>query len=366
MDDQHDEHAERAEHAEHNERDEPAEHTERDNSAQAPGTAPDGPTGKASQGRSDPASAPGPAPERPVSPAVAPDSEPKSGPESGPESGPAPGQTSRPALEPASAHAAHREAEERTADRHGGPGHYVLLVLLIALPMVKLAWTVGGGTETRDVITAMGPANWPDVLVGMVLGDALLAALVAVVGSRVSFAYFAARGAVPHGDDRVALARLLGLACAVPISLAVLMAVFFGPWWALATGVTACALRVGVIAEYRTGRRGRDKRGRAVRHQQTSSGRRRITAVGQWSALVLTVVALPVAALANAFDGRSWASVVVCNVEAGDTTEQARMIEIDRRGDGVVGWDLDADEIANGTACVADSSDVIRGPAWRS
>ncbi|KDN80714.1 hypothetical protein [Kitasatospora cheerisanensis] len=86
------------------------------------------------------------------------------------------------------------EQEQRTElDRRGGPGHTVLLALVVAVPLVKIAWTVGGGSHTREVVSAMGARNLGEVLVGMVTTRPLLGSLVAVVTSRVVFALFAAR-----------------------------------------------------------------------------------------------------------------------------------------------------------------------------
>ncbi|MFI1582548.1 hypothetical protein [Embleya sp. NPDC020630] len=256
---------------------------------------------------------------------------------------------------------ASRSREARQSDKRGGPGHNVLLLLILMLPALKLAWTVGEGSATRDVVTAMGPANWPDVILGMMLGDAPFATLLAIVVSRISFAYFAAHGAVPRGDDRISRARVVGLSLATPLAFGVLIGVFFGPWWGLTTAVAAVLLRYGVIVEYRAGRRGRHPERRA----QSPAPWRRAASFGQAAALVLTVVVLPVVALADALDGRSWAPVVHCSVDYGRGPAPARLIELDRVGNGVVGWDVDAREIANGLDCAADDNDVIREPWWR-
>lgn len=93
------------------------------------------------------------------------------------------------------------EEAARSADRKGGPGHTVLLAVALAVPVTKVAYTVGGGAAARDVFIGMEPANWPDVLIGMVLTDPLLASVLAVVVSRVVFALFAAR-ARPQGKRR--------------------------------------------------------------------------------------------------------------------------------------------------------------------
>ncbi|MGC5532745.1 hypothetical protein [Streptomyces sp. SR-10] len=47
----------------------------------------------------------------------------------------------------------------RSADRKGGPGHTVLLAVALAMPVTKVAYTVGGGAAARDVFIDMEPAN---------------------------------------------------------------------------------------------------------------------------------------------------------------------------------------------------------------
>ncbi|MFC5915311.1 hypothetical protein [Streptomyces pulveraceus] len=91
--------------------------------------------------------------------------------------------------------------KERPEDLKGGPGHIVLLAVVFAVPVLKLAWTLGGGGEASEALVAMEPSNWPDVLIGMLLNNALLASVLAVVVSRTSYAYFAAKGgARAHAD----------------------------------------------------------------------------------------------------------------------------------------------------------------------
>ncbi|MBT2880609.1 hypothetical protein HET66_22385, partial [Streptomyces sp. McG6] len=154
-----------------------------------------------------------------------------------------------------------REAERPSrheiteADRKGGPGHTVLLALALAIPAVKVAYTLGGGGAATDALMGMGPGNWWDVLLGMVLTTPLLACVLGVVASRVVFALFAARGAVPRGDDPAARLRRAGLTVLNPVATGVVVACFIGPWWGLGTAVAAYLLRRGVVIEYRTGRR---------------------------------------------------------------------------------------------------------------
>lgn len=266
------------------------------------------------------------------------------------------------------------EEPPRSADRRGGPGHTVLLALVLAVPVAKVAYTVGGGGAARDVFVAMEPSNWPDVLIGMVLTDPLLASVLAVVVSRVVFALFAARGAVPVGGGFPAALRRAALTAANPIAVGVVDACFFGPWWGLGTGLAAYALRKGVVVEYRTGRRrphglraGRPTAAGAHREGggRPSSGLRRAAALEQWVALGLTTVALPVLCFVSALDGRAWTSIVRCQVTDGTRTESNRLIELGRKGSGVVGWNLDTEEISSGLGCTGEESLYVREPWWR-
>ncbi|MGI5205744.1 hypothetical protein ACQEU6_29710 [Spirillospora sp. CA-108201] len=69
-------------------------------------------------------------------------------------------------------------------------------------------------------------------------------------------------------------------------------------------------------------------------------------------------------AFTAALNGKSWSSVVQCDVNTGTGPQRDRMIELQRQPSGVVGWDIDRDEVANGTYCAVDPDDVIRAP-WR-
>ncbi|MFD3961211.1 MULTISPECIES: hypothetical protein [Streptomyces] len=266
------------------------------------------------------------------------------------------------------------EEPPRSADRKGGPGHTVLLALVLAVPVTKVAYTVGGGGAARDVFVGMEPANWPDVLIGMVLTDPLLASVLAVVVSRVVFALFAARGAVPVGGGFRAALQRAALTVVNPIAVGVVDACFFGPWWGLGTGLAAYALRKGVVVEYRTGRRrphghraGRPATAGAYREggDRPSSGLRRAAALEQWVALGLTTVALPVLSFVSALDGQAWTSIVRCQVTDGTRAESNRLIELGRKGNGVVGWNLDTEEISNGLGCTGEESLYVREPWWR-
>ncbi|MFE1269876.1 hypothetical protein [Streptomyces sp. NPDC058757] len=262
--------------------------------------------------------------------------------------------------------------EERRADRKGGPGHTVLLALALAVPVAKVAYTVGGGDAVRDVFVGMEPANWPDVLLGMVITDPLLGSVLAVVVSRVAFALFAARGAVPAGRGTLAHLRRVGVTVLNPLAVGVIDACLFGPWWGLGTALAAYALRKGVVVEYRTGRR-RPHRAHGTAHDDPHDPEyrpppwlRRAAGAEQWVALLLTVVVLPSLFLVSALDGQAWTSIVACRVTDGTRTADARLIELSRKGNGVVGWNLEAEEISNGLGCTATESRFVREPWWRS
>ncbi|MEU2238203.1 hypothetical protein ABZ572_02210 [Streptomyces sp. NPDC018338] len=262
-----------------------------------------------------------------------------------------------------------RHAEQvEQADRKGGPGHTVLVALALAVPVTKVAYTVGGGDAVRDVLVGMEPGNWPDVLLGMVITDPLLGSVLAVVVSRVVFALFAARGAVPPGGGIAGTARRAALTVVNPLAVAIIDACFFGPWWGLATGLAAYALRQGVVVEYRTGRRRPHRHGTA--HQDTGyrppSWLRRAAGVEQWVALSLTVAVLPCLAFVSALDGQAWTSIVECRVTDGTETRTDRLIELGREGDGVVGWSLDSEQISNGLGCTSEESRYVREPWWRT
>ncbi|NGO73949.1 hypothetical protein G5C65_37665 [Streptomyces sp. SB3404] len=234
----------------------------------------------------------------------------------------------------------------RAADRRGGPGHSVLLAVLLALPAIKVAWTVGGGRAAWEVFVVLQPANWVDIPIGMLLSSPLLAAVLAVVVSRVVIAYFAARGAVPSGRSRAEMVRITGLFLVTPFAFGTLMAVFYGPWWGLGTGLGILALRYGVLAAYR-------------------KGHRKVVATETAAALLLIVVVLPVAGLASALNGESWAPVLHCTVDDGEGTDRQRVIEMGRQGNGIYGWSTDSHAVVTGTACALDESRVVREPWWR-
>ncbi|MGW6391401.1 hypothetical protein ACWFR1_13050 [Streptomyces sp. NPDC055103] len=262
------------------------------------------------------------------------------------------------------------------------------MALALAVPVAKVAYTVGGGDAVRDVLVGMEPGNWPDVLLGMVITDPLLGSVLAVVVSRVVFALFAARGSVPLGGGFAGAVRRAALTVVNPLAVAVIDACFFGPWWGLATGLAAYALRQGVVVEYRTGRRRshrhhdaghggpaqrdtahRDAAQRDSAHPDAgyrpSSWLRRAAAVEQWVALSLTVAVLPFLAFVSALDGQAWTSIVACRVTDGTETRTDRLIELGRKGNGVVGWNLDSEQVSNGLGCTSTESRYVREPWWR-
>ncbi|EPH46162.1 hypothetical protein STRAU_0770 [Streptomyces aurantiacus JA 4570] len=250
----------------------------------------------------------------------------------------------------------------------------MLTAVVLAVPVGKVAWDVGGGEATWEVLTALGPADWPDILIGMVLTNAPLAAVLAVIASRMVYAYFAARSAAsPHGRDTAsqhgddtdsphgpgwrAVAWSVLRIAVNPLATAVLIAVFFGPWWGLATGAVSLALRQGVTFRYRT---------RRVVSRPRATWQDRVAAGERWVTGVLAGIVLPVTALVGALDGRSWSPVLQCTVDSGHGAERARLIELGRKGNGVVGWDLEAHEVVNGLACGNTGTLAVREPWWRS
>ncbi|MFE1951779.1 hypothetical protein ACFW9D_15055 [Streptomyces sp. NPDC059524] len=255
-----------------------------------------------------------------------------------------------------------RQPEQvRSMDRKGGPGHTVLLALALAVPAIKVAYTVGGAEGARDVFVGMEFGNWPDVLIGMVLTEPLLGAVLGIVASRVVFALFAARGAVPKGGGLLGTARRLALTVANPLAVGILAGCFYGPWWGLGTGLAAFALREGVVVEYRAGRRGRHHHDPSY---EPAPWLRRISGTERWVAAVLTVLVLPLLAVGTALDGRAWTSVLRCQVQEGRHVDAQRVIELGRKGNGVVGWSLDTEEVVNGAGCESTGSLRVRSAWW--
>ena len=249
----------------------------------------------------------------------------------------------------------------KNEDSWGGPGHTVVLAVVLVFPILKVAWTVGGGNAAWDVLVALEPKNWLDVLMGMVRSSAVLAMILALVTARMTFLAMAARGGLPRGTDRRTLLIATAMSLISPLAFGLLMTVFFDWRWGVATAVLAWLLRQGVVIEYRTGHRGHRERSQALAPWQ-----HRLITAERVAATLLAVVALPVAAFAVALDGRSWSSLVTCQVQLGTTEQSNTLIELTRMGNGIVGWDLDHDQVANAQGCVPLENLVIREPWWRS
>lgn len=258
-------------------------------------------------------------------------------------------------------HEKHEFARAQAVDSKGGPGHTLLMAVMLAVPCVKVAYTVGGGANARDVFVGMEPANWPDVLLGMVLTEPALGCVLGVVVSRVVFALFASRGSVPKGSRWADRARRTALTIVNPVAVGAIATCFYGFWWGLATGLAAFALREGVVVEYRTGRRGKRHHDSGYRPAGWLRG---AAAAEQWVAAALTVLVLPLLAFGHALDGRSWTSVLECRVQNGTETSTQRLIELGRKGNGVVGWNLDTEEVSNGAGCEDSGSMRVRAAWW--
>ncbi|WP_156722332.1 hypothetical protein [Streptomyces apocyni] len=269
---------------------------------------------------------------------------------------------------PTTATATSEGASERAADLKGGPGHLVLVAVVLAVPVLKLTWTLGGGSQAREAFLSMEPANWPDVVIGMLLYEPLLFSVLAVVVSHASFAYFAARGGAQL-RAAVPLAVPVATASVVPVTFGLLVGAFHGLWWGVGVAVAAEALRLGVIAEYRTGRRHAAGSGDRTRtrssHTAPSGWREHAAEASRWVALTLAVLVLPLLAAVSALDGRSWTTVLECDVNTGQGTERARVVELGRKGTGVVGWDIEGGEVVNGVNCAVSHNEVVRSPWWR-
>ncbi|MFE9426501.1 hypothetical protein ACFYNO_26465 [Kitasatospora sp. NPDC006697] len=241
--------------------------------------------------------------------------------------------------------------------------HVMTSAVLFAVPVLKLAWTLGGGDAARDALLAMGPANWADVVIGMFFAEPVLALVLAVVASHFSYAYRAAHGGAARHWDR-AMTETAARAAILPAALGVVVGAFNGLWWGVGSALAGYLLRLGVIAEYRTG--GRDVRTGHRTRRPPAGPVPRAAELLRLVALALALVVLPALALVAAVDGRSWTSVLHCDVNTGTGPSRARVVELDRQAPGVVGWDIPAREVVGGTDCAVDPDDVIRAPWWRS
>lgn len=254
-----------------------------------------------------------------------------------------------------------RSSRDDRDGRSGSASHMMLLSVAFAVPVLKLGWTLGSGAAAREALAAMGPANWFDVLIGMFLDEPVLATVMAVVVSRTSYAYFAAKGGALRLHDMPLPASAL-VTVVVPIAMGLVVGVFNGLGWGLTAGCLSYVLRLGVVADYRSGRR-RSGTGRRTRRRAESRLERAADAARVLS-LVLAFLVLPFVALAVALDGRAWSSVATCDVNTGNGTERHRLVELSRDGTGVVGWDTTEAGVANGVNCAADEDEVIRTPWW--
>ncbi|WP_406252018.1 hypothetical protein OH786_01450 [Streptomyces atratus] len=132
---------------------------------------------------------------------------------------------------------------------------------------------------------------------------------------------------------------------------------FHGLWWGGHGG--PCLVRAASRCDRRVPHR---ERGSGRRARTSPSGRLQRGADTAWVAAVLPAgVVLPVIALIGAVDGRSWTNVVTCDVNTG-----RGLVELGRKGNGVVGWDIKGDEVVNGVNCGVLEDDVVRAPRWRS
>ncbi|MCH0559017.1 MULTISPECIES: hypothetical protein [Streptomyces] len=222
-------------------------------------------------------------------------------------------------------------------------GRAILVIVLLAFPMLKVAWTLGGSAEANEVFLTMGVGSWPDALTGLLLTDALLASMVAVVVCQLIPARFR-RAPVSR---RSTTGRLAALALTAPLAVGIIVGALYGPGWGIATTLTAYALRTG----------------EALSHGDRTAAWRRKTATAA-SALSLGIVALvPFVSLAACLDGRAWGPVLVCDVDAGEGSRRQRVIELRRTGPGVVGWDIPDREVVNGVHCARSDDQQVR-PAW--
>lgn len=252
---------------------------------------------------------------------------------------------------------------EALDNRSQSASHMLLLAVAFAVPVLKLGWTLGSGAGAREALAAMGPANWFDVLIGMFLDEPVLATVTAIVVSRTSYAFFAARGGAFRLRDMPGPASAL-VTVLVPVAMGLVVGVFNGFGWGLLTGCVSYVLRLGVVAEYRTGRRIGSTGRRSGRRAESVSAR---AADAAWVlSLVLAFLVLPFVALTVALDGRAWSAVVVCDVDTGHGAQRHRLLELSRDGTGIVGWDTAEDAVVNGTHCEADENDVVRDPWWSS
>ncbi|WP_431980098.1 hypothetical protein [Streptomyces qinglanensis] len=230
-------------------------------------------------------------------------------------------------------------------DKDRRVSHVVLLAVALAFPMLKVAWTLGGSGAAEEVFLTMGIKSWPDVLTGMLLTDALLASVVAVVVCRL----IPTRSLGRTAPDRGTAGWLTALALIAPPAFGVIVGAVHGPAWGVAVTLTAYALRWGS----------------AVSRGDGATGWRGKAAVATAALSLLLASALPLVALADCFDGHAWAPVLACDIDTGEGKRRGRVVELARTGPGVVGWDLDGREAVNGVNCAASDDQQVRAPWWR-
>ncbi|MFI6157112.1 hypothetical protein ACIBCA_31025 [Kitasatospora sp. NPDC051170] len=240
--------------------------------------------------------------------------------------------------------------------------HLMTSAVVFTIPVLKLAWTLGGGDAARDALLAMGPANWLDVVIGMFFAEPVLAAVLAAVACHFTYAYQAAHGGAARHRDR-SRAATAATAAILPVAVAVVVGAFNGLGWGVATGLLGYAMRLGVVMEYRTGGRSTETGHRTGRPATTLWPR--VAEAIRLVAMALALAVLPVLAVSAALNGRAWTSVLRCDVDTGSGPQRARVVELDRSAPGVVAWDIPAHEVVSGTNCAVDPDDVIRPPWWR-
>ncbi|MCH0564933.1 hypothetical protein [Streptomyces sp. MUM 2J] len=242
----------------------------------------------------------------------------------------------------------HARTKSRDDERERQANRTVLGAVVLAFPVLKVAWTLGSSSAASEVFLTAGIRSWSDALSGMVLTDALLASVLAIVVCRL--VPFRFRRAPAAGGPATGWLVVLALALAVPLAFGVIVGAWHGWAWGLATALIAYVLRVGrELAELRRG-----------------DGPR--TASGTVSLVLSLVVAaaLPLVALGSCLNGRSWAPVLLCDVDVGTGPERERVIELSRTGPGVVGWGLSGHEAVNGIRCALAEDQQVRAPVWDS
>ncbi|MGI5205743.1 hypothetical protein ACQEU6_29705 [Spirillospora sp. CA-108201] len=144
--------------------------------------------------------------------------------------------------------------QETRSDPRGSATHVMVLSVLLAVPVLKLARTLGSGDAARDVVDVTGPANLLDIVTGTFLNEPLLVTVLAVVASRATYLYYARRGgaAARQGTPPAGSAASAAIA---PAGLAAAIGAAYGLWRGVACGVLGYLMRLGVVVEFATGRR---------------------------------------------------------------------------------------------------------------